>query len=339
MTGSFDRIRYDRFIDESFVSSVYLGKLRAIVDAIRELQPKVENPQYAFDLHLREKSQIMVYHGGTCLLTIKVGRLEKYGHISFVSNSYKNKELCSEEFRLLSELNNLNDMTLVVQRITNFLLQAVRAVDKKWFSKEAFFASKLSIDYGANWHSGLDWMIIDREAVLGFDTSDLKNKYYQVCKSSTAAITRQLKDEDSKLWGKNVKNFGDEVDFLAIGPDGQLVCIELKHESFVSGIYWSPIQASVYREAFRGAIDAISDAIKKLVNQKVSLGLLPIEARDRLPDRFTSVESIVFVVCGERNSKCWDKLAVVRKMLHEPIDVYVSDLVGDNAKFTLLETA
>ncbi len=69
------------------------------------------------------------------------------------------------------------------------------------------------------------------------------------------------------------KDFGDELDLLAIGPEQQLLAIEPKHGSNASGVCWGSLQVGLYRDAFKNALPYISDAIEALVHPKVSLGL------------------------------------------------------------------
>jgi len=121
----------------------------------------------------------------------------------------------------------------------------------------------MSIDYGRNWQPGMEWIIIDREAVLGFDDEPAKSSFYKMFKRTVQSVKNSLQLNDEKTWGKHTASdlnqgesdycdFGDELDFLAIGPNKQLVCIELKHGSYTSGIYAFLIEAEGKKVFYSG---------------------------------------------------------------------------------------
>lgn len=125
----------------------------------------------------------------------------------------------------------------------------------------------------------------------------------------------RLQEQDSTRWGKNEgKKFGNECDFPAIGPSGELFCIERKHGSKASGVYWGPLQVSVYRDLFETALGAITEGIKSLVKQKVLLGLLPQDALSRLPQgEFRKVVPVLAVAAPNEQSACWEMLGEVMR--------------------------
>jgi len=327
--------RYDRFIDNYDIAKKggFISKVAEIIDAIKKMKPACKAPEYAYDIHLREKSEIMVYHGGTCLLVINLSRL-KDGEISFKSKSYeqerdkpKGKE-CAESFALLKSVSNVKDIQLIIERIITFLSFAVSTVSDKFYdnkNSEGYWSSKFSIDYGRNWTSDNDWLIIDREAVIGFNStkgkkaSEEKADFYNTLKQEVENIKR---NPEFSEWADISKSFGDELDFLAIGQDGQLLCIELKHGNNTSGIYWGPLQAKVYQKAFEEKIEELSPLIINMVQQKIELGLLPPEARERIPAAgFKSVVGILAVAdaAEKSNSRCWQRANLVNGKLLRPV--------------------
>jgi hypothetical protein len=336
--------RYDRYIDNYDIAKEagFISKVAELIDAIKKLKPACKNPEYAYDIHLREKSEIMVYHGGTCLLIINLSRL-KDGKISFKSKSYekerdmpkgkknpesfKGKE-CAEAFTLLKSVSNVKDMELIIDRVRIFLDYAVSTVSDKFYRNnhsEGYWSSKLSIDYGRNSAPDDKWLIIDREAVIGFNAADgkiaskLKEEFYSAIKQDVESIKKNPKFSG---WADLSKSFGDELDFLAIGRDGQLLCIELKHGDNTSGIYWGPLQAKVYQKAFEKKIADLSSKITEMVRQKVALGLLPPETSERIPaDGFKVVKGILAVSDAKRksDSKCWQRANEVNSKLSSPV--------------------
>ncbi|MCE1227725.1 MAG: hypothetical protein LWW87_14775 [Geobacteraceae bacterium] len=316
--------RFTRCFSDEQMRAMSRHKLPHLLNIICDMNNKCE---YAIDIHLRENSEIMVYHGGTCLLTIGVSGIEQ-NKISFRSKSYGMKDGCTSEFNLLNAVTTLDDVDATAIKVCAFLSKVISTknlVHDRYFKnmKEGYWSNRLSIAYGRNWKPENEWLIIDRESVLGFDNVDDKNNFFTKYKDAVQSIKNMLQQSAPRVWGRpNEKtddyDFGDELDFLAIGPKNQLVCIELKHGTYTSGIYWGPLQAAVYREVFSSQLDRISTDIITMVRQRVELGLLPKLALERLPDnRFACVEGVLAVADYEssKNSSCWGKAIKVNDEL------------------------
>lgn len=335
--------RYVRTFSDSQLEAMLSLNLPHLIERIKCLHP--EN-KYAFDIHLREKSELMVYHGGTRLLTIGLSKIER-GNISFKSDSYSKRPGCDAEFTTLKAVTRLDDIDHVANLVCAFLSKVVtgdKIINDKYFKngKEGYWSSRMNIDYGRNWQPGMEWIIIDREAVLGFDDEPSKSRFYKMLKRTVQSVKNSLQLNDEKTWGKltasdvnqgesDFCDFGDELDFLAIGPNKQLVCIELKHGSYTSGIYWGPLQASVYRDAYLKQLGNISESIKKMVKQRVALGLLTPNALEWLPENsFNEVEGILAIadVGSNIKSTCWKKAITVNSelnKLHKPVKMVRSE--------------
>lgn len=308
------------------------------------IKPECDNNEYAYDIHIRKNSELMVYHGGTCLLTIGFKGIEN-GDISFKSKSYGEGYGCDDEFDRLKKQNKVDDISCLGDLVCAFLKKVVeqpkeivdqaKAVKGKYFKNmmEGYWSSKLSIDYGHNWQPEMEWMIIDREAVLDFGDEVSNSDDYNQFSEQARNIKNDLKRSDERKWGKVTVNagsrkhdFGNELDFLAIGPKGKLLCIELKHNgSKNSGIYWGSLQAWVYREAFKAQLDNISKNIKTMVMQKVALKLLKDDAKKFLENDFNVVEGILAVTGKINQSSCWEKAIEVNQKILDPLRMIRSE--------------
>lgn len=327
-------VRYQRFFPDNQLSKIEHSGIPALLRMIADLKVDCPTPEYAFDIHIREKSELMIYHGGTCLLIISFPGVkgEDSDTVLFKSPSYGKGKGCDDKFNLFKGKRDLDDINQLAPYICDFLSKIIasHAVHPKFYSnmKEGYWSSRLSIDYGRNWRPGMGWLIFDREAVLGFEKKDEKSSFYQY-KLEAQKIKKILQASDPKKWGTSnsgvpdsMCDFGDELDFLAIGPEKQLQCIELKHASYTSGIYWGPLQASVYLKAYSKEVDNISENIKELVRQKVHLGLLSSEALKLLPEgSFNQVEGILAIADVDKKLKstCWEKAIEVNEKLDTPI--------------------
>lgn len=327
-------VRYNRVLSEVQLTKIEHSKIPVLLRMIADIKVKnCRTPEYAFDIHIREKSELMVYHGGTCLLIINFSGVkgQDLDTVLFKSPSYGKGKGCDNEFNLFKGQRKIDDINQLAPYICDFLTKIVatpRTVHTKFYSnmKEGYWSSRLSIDYGRNWRPGMDWLIIDREAVLGFK----KDSFYQY-KLEAQKIKKMLQTKDPKKWGTpnpdesdSMCDFGDELDFLAIGPEKQLQCIELKHASYTSGIYWGPLQTSVYLKEYSNVVNNISENIKELVRQKIRLGLLPPEAEKLLPEGcFNQVEGILAIADADKKLKstCWRKAIEVNEELDTPVKI------------------
>jgi hypothetical protein len=334
------KAQFDRCFDDSTMDAIKRYGLKDLVTAIQELSPDCENSQYAFDVQIRRKSELMVYHGGTCLLTIGL-RSIKSGKISFHSKYYgaKGKVLnnneCADVFEKLKKINNIEDMSTIIKLVSDFLFAAERIVDKqKYFNGtcELFWSSRLSIDYGRNWEPNDQWLIIDRESVLGFediipDPEMKKTKIAIYTDDYAEAVKSELHIKHTDhTWAKSSKPFGRELDFLAIDKNHNLVCIELKIGSNDKGISWGPLQTAVYHKAFTKALPQISENIIKLINQKIDLGILKNEAKDRLPPvGFKSVEGVLAVTSPNESvsKEYWERAFKVNSKLKPKMQILI----------------
>lgn len=340
--------RYDRYIHNYDIAKKagYISKVAELINEIKNLKPACEKPEYAYDIHLREKSEIMVYHGGTCLLTIDLSRI-KDGTIRFTSKSYgenndDERKACVPLFQALKEIKDVHNADLLTDKVCSFLRVAITTVKPKFYlnnASEGYWSSKLSIDYGRNWTPDNEWLIIDREAVIGFNSSEekiaskVKEEFYSAIKQEVRSIKRK---PEFSGWADISKSFGDELDCLAIGRDGQLLCIELKHGDNSSGIYWGPLQATVYQKAFEEKIAETSKSIIKMVLQKIELGLLPPEALERIPSSgFKVVKGILAVADAKGNSgsKCWQRANEVNRKLTPPVSMVRSFTEAGNLEW------
>ncbi|KAF0159063.1 MAG: hypothetical protein FD159_810 [Syntrophaceae bacterium] len=314
-------VRYERSLNKESVDLLKsTGKLNFLIDGYETWIPDDPN---AFDIHLREKNEIMIYHGGTRLITISLS------NDSVKLSTDKSYSRVGVSYSTLMREWAFDDLVKKQKEYKDYLIEAARIAQNKFYDnkKEGWWSNRLSLYFGKNWDVEKEWLIFDREAVLGFKKRDEKSMFYEKMKEKYLVIRSKFRKDNPKIWGKEDlrKSFGDELDFLAIGPAKELFCIELKHGSYTSGIYWGPLQVSVYKDAFYEVVSSISDNIKCLVKQKIDLGLLPVEATKWLPDgKFKEVKAIVAIADFNKKSSSKDKIKKVQDELRNRGSYYVS---------------
>ncbi len=200
------------------------------------------------DLQLREKDQVMLYCGLTCLLVAKPR----------------------------------GDEVVVTAHRTYRAQACGRGLFRRWRQGEGAFPAALAgylagVEVGAR-HTGKEgavqsawlqtrtpWLSLDREAVIGGGLTRS-----QAVDDATATIrTKHPK------WAKlDPPKAANELDQLGIAPDGALVLNELKHGS-ANTVYYAPLQALRYATEWADAVGPLLPELQALADAKVDLGLLP----------------------------------------------------------------
>lgn len=290
------------------------GPLRFLVTDL----PSAKRETFALDVQLREGNQLMYYHGTTRVLVVKLAR--QNGMVVFRPTAdpfYTDDATCKAAFSSLKE-SGINSPASARETLHDCLASALAIARRRYFANaaEGYWQNLLCQRFGRMYQPDDEWLIIDRECVIGFGGDDEKKRFYDPIMSRYQAALGGMSAPGAEMrkWTQRKKGFGDELDMLAIDRDGRLLVIELKHGTNVSGIYWGPVQVGVYCEAFENQLQVLGPAIAELVRQKVDFGLLPALACDRLPPRgFDSVTPVLAVSCPNPRSGCWEKLAEVMR--------------------------
>lgn len=303
--------RYKRFLSD--LSCCSLGRDGPLNFLVADSPFVMENDEFALDVHSREKDALQFYHGTTFLLRIEF----KKGGIRMKANkAYK----AVSGFQPVMKTFSFSDSELfrsgaLKTDVNTYLKNAVNGANPRYYrnKREGYWQNQVAIEFGRNWNPTKRWLVVDREAVVGFPSDTVKTQFYNEIKAGYLELRSQLTEEFR--WANAAKKgLGDELDLLAIGPDREIVCLELKHGqgSGIIGVYYGTLQAAVYRDAFQKVLPRISEDIKKLVRQKVELGLLPPTALQRLPSGdFCGVVSNLVVAEPQHNGQCWNRLAMV----------------------------
>ncbi|MBK6345002.1 MAG: hypothetical protein IPF68_03525 [Bacteroidales bacterium] len=244
----------------------------------------------------------MVYIGITCLLVIKINysrdRLT-FSADKFYSDPFLGSYKCSNPPK---------------GEIANYLLGSIEKASSSSFSnmKEGYYQNLICYESGENAKSDSPFIVIDRECVIGYTNSEEKVTHLKPIVDKYLKLIATEKENDPKTYGKSKpKNLGNELDLLALDPEGNLCCIELKNGSNTAGIYWGPFQVAVYKEIFNiNAVKPIFQDIQELITQKIALGLLPPQAGSFLKGRsnFNAIRPILGIGDPNPRSTCWTRM-------------------------------
>jgi len=281
-----------------------------IIPEIMSARP--DKMPFALDIQLREQDKIMVYMGTTRLLVIAIDSNRERLTFS-AAQSYSDPFLSTYKFSIFPK-----------GEITEYLKRTIQKVDSRYFQnrKEGYYQNLICYEYGENAKSDSPFIVIDRECVIGYDDTKAKNKYLKPISDKYRRLIAKVKQNDPKTYGTSkLKNLGNELDLLAVDPEGNLCCIELKHGSNTSGIYWGPFQIAVYKEIFNiQSVQSIFQYIQALIAQKIALGLLPTNAGSVLDgrDNFNTIRPILGIGAPNPKSKCFTRMNYLMEK-HRPL--------------------
>lgn len=161
--------------------------------------------------------------------------------------------------------------------------------------KEGYYQNILSRRYGMCGALTDEFAIVDKEAVIGYANEKEKAKEYSSFRTRYKNLLKVISAKDPQRYGSNLrkKPIGNEVDFLALDRNGDLLIIEYKHGTNTSGIYLSPVQIGLYYDLYNDfhikKTELFRDAIFSMLKQKQEIGLInsawpkPHEIKNLIP--------------------------------------------------------
>jgi len=169
--------------------------------------------------------------------------------------------------------------------------------------KEGYFQTELSRQFGICRKPDDDFVVIDKEAVIGYENKDEKEEVYGNIRKSYKILQRDISLKDEKRYGRELdkKAIGNELDFLALDKQGNLLLIEYKHGSNTSGIYLSPLQIGMYFDLFNQLPRAeLEKSVFEMLEQKKRIGL--INPKWNAPDIKGIVPVLIISEYNDRSS-------------------------------------
>lgn len=240
-----------------------------------------------------QKEWISVYRGLSRILTIlpcrEVGRIKVDAADAYKSlaakkriDIYGNKEVSD---LVIGMLDSLVEIVRNNPRFNRYYQN----------NKEGHYQNILSRRYGMCGAPNDEFVIVDKEAVIGYASEKEKAKEYSSFHTRYKNLLKAISAKDPQRYGSNLgkKPIGNEVDFLALDRSGNLFIIEYKDGTNTSGIYLSPIQIGLYYDLYNDfsskKTDLFRDSIFSMLKQKQEIGLInptwpkPHEVKNLIP--------------------------------------------------------
>lgn len=258
---------YNRTISNSFAELIEKnGKLSWLFDFVKSK----DDLDFLIGKN-NSKEWISIYRGLSRVLTITKTKetdtiiLDGAKAFKNISPKLYGKKSTSEIFE--KELENL--VNLVSKNII---------FDRYYKNKkEGFYQNILSRKYGICGNKNDDFVIIDKEAVVGYSNQKEKDVEFNKIQPKYKQLQKDISLNNSKRYGKEIdkKAVGNELDFLALDKNGNILLIEYKHGTNTSGIYLSPIQIGMYYDIFTNIPRKdLEKAMLEMLIQKQQIGLI-----------------------------------------------------------------
>lgn len=273
---------YNRKISNSFSALIESGgKLRWLFDLVK----KRNDLDFLIGKN-NSKEWISVYRGLSRILTItktkntdtiKIDGANAYKKIS--PTLYGKKDT---SYNFKTEIENILNAVAVNPKFDRYYKN----------KKEGYYQNILSRKYGICGNQNDEFVIIDKEAVVGYLNQKEKDIAFNKIQPKYKQLQHDISAKNSKRYGKDIekKAVGNELDFLALDKNGNILLIEYKHGTNTSGIYLSPIQIGMYYDIFTNFPKKdLEKAVFEMLIQKQKIGLIcpswaiPKKIKDIIP--------------------------------------------------------
>ncbi|MFC1765865.1 hypothetical protein ACFL6U_27780 [Planctomycetota bacterium] len=321
--------RYNRALDSEFIPFLHDKRFGYLLHDL----PTLKGESYALDVQIREHNKIMYYHGTTCLLviTLAASGLDKLKFKASAHNFYTQHSTCAGLFEELVKLGKDSPVD-AAGLFRDYLAAALMIAPNSHYGNhaEGFWQNRLCHRFGRKFQRDDEWLVVDRECVIGFKSRGEKDAFYRPILAEFDGVCERIRAAGDDKWrSSNLnKSYGDELDMLAVDRNGNLLAVELKYGSNSNGITWGSVQVGLYGKAFSTQLEFLSPMVLRLIKQKIELGLLPPYARDRLPDDgFHNVTPVLAVAKAKLKSNCWSRMAEVMDVAG-PAEIVTIDSVN-----------
>lgn len=303
---------YDRSIREDLEENI-LTNYKWMIDEV------IKRPELDFQTGSNyNDSWFSVYRGTGRILTINAsGRIfaaPKYMELS--PEFYNNPDKNGLE-SLLSKINNDSSLGRYY-------------IDANGRRKEGYYQNLISRRYSFFCKEEDDFIIIDKEFVLGYCDDNIKQIIMKPIKDKYNRIILSLSKKYD--YCRNIKQPGTECDFVGLTRSGDILLLELKRHEDTTKIYLSPIQAGKYddltSEYVKRFYDDFCHNVIDMVAKKIRMGILKPN-KWKMPAKLSGKIIPAVVVGGKPSKEAIERFKIVRAAAGKDITLYTCDEQGN----------
>ena len=257
---------YDRTISDGFAKLlVNGGELRWLFDFVKN------HKELDFLIGKNNsKEWISIYHGLTRIISIlPLGAtsilVDADARYKNMSTNLFGKKSIDDNFQ-----KGIEDLIVQIENDSQF---------DRYFKnkKEGYYQNELSRRFGICGSADDAFVIIDKEAVIGYKNREEKVNLLGKIQQRYKQKQREISILNPERYGKDLgeKSIGNELDFLALDKYGNILLIEYKHGTNTSGIYLSPLQIGMYYDIFTYfPRENLENVVMGMLVQKQKMGLI-----------------------------------------------------------------
>ena len=301
---------YDRSMSLNLVQKIS-KEYQWLIDAVKQ------NPELDFQIGSNDNdSWFSVYRGTGRILTIKE-KGKPYAdpkYMNLFPDFYDNP--------------NMAGLSVLMEKIKEDSGLGRYYIGADGKRKEGYYQNLISRRYSLYCESDDDFIIIDKEFVLGYYEDKVKERITQPIIKKYDDIIQSLSDKYD--YCKNIKQPGTECDFVGLTRQGDILLLELKRYEDTTKIFLSPLQAGKYddltEEYVRRYYDDFNKDVLNMVIQKKDMGIL--NPKWDLPAKLTGNIIPAVVVGGNPSKAAKERFDIVRKAVGKDIPLYTCDEKG-----------
>ncbi len=301
---------YDRSMKKDLESKI-LNSYKWLIDEVKK------RPELDFQTGSNDKdSWFSIYRGTGRILTIKAS-----GKI-FAAPKYM---ALSPSFYKKPDKRGLDDLLSKIKNDSNLGRYYIDTQERR---KEGYYQNLISRRYSLFCQSEDDFVIIDKEFVLGYRDDNIKKEIMKPVKDKYDGIIHSLSNKYD--YCKNIKQPGTECDFVGLTRSGDILLLELKRHEDTTKIYLSPIQAGKYddltTEYMKSFYDDFCHNVLDMVDQKIRMGIL--YPQWEMPTKLSGKIIPAVVVGGNPSKEAKKRFVILREAVKKDITLYTCDEQG-----------
>lgn len=177
-----------------------------------------------------------------------------------------------------------------------------------------------------------DFIIIDKEFVLGFENEKIKEKWNE---NIIKDVEQKIEDFRSQYKGslpKDIKKEYGEFDFLALNSNGDILIMELKQNA-PSKTALSPIQVYFYYKQLKKLLEEDQELYKKIIDmvmQKMDMGIISPIFKKKLPVKLSGkiVPCVIIGECKGFSKTMCERYELTKKIFLPELETYICEKDG-----------